>query len=86
MECLNGITDFTKTKEVLEAKSLIVKEYSDLGLYLVKYDKTKCDMNDPDVRMCRGIVLEKDVISLCSLQQLRLKLLYNLSSMDNVVY
>ena len=45
-----------------EAKSLIVKEYSDWIIYLVKYDKTKCDMNDPDVRMCRGIVPEKIVI------------------------
>ena len=31
----------------LEGKNLTVKEYNDLGLYLVKYDKTKCDMSDP---------------------------------------
>ena len=59
MDCLNGITDFVQSKEVLESKNLIVKDYDELGLYLVKYDKEKCDMSDRDVRMCRGLVLEK---------------------------
>ena len=27
--------------------------------YIVKYDKNKCDMSDPDVQKCRGLVLSK---------------------------
>lgn len=57
IECLDGITDFNKSKEILNSKKLIVKEYE--NLYMVKYDKTQCDMNDSDVKKCRGIVLEK---------------------------
>ena len=58
LNCLNNITDFDKTKEILTAKGLIIKEYE--TLFLVKYDKSKCDMNDEDVKKCRGIVLEKN--------------------------
>jgi len=58
LNCLNDITDFDKTKEILTAKGLIIKEYDDL--FIVKYDKSKCDMNDPDTKKCRGIVLEKN--------------------------
>ena len=58
ISCLNGITNFDESKKILEGKNLIVKEYE--NLYLVKYDKSNCDMNDPDVRKCRGIVMEKD--------------------------
>ena len=29
-----------------------------LGLYLIKYDKNKCDMTDLDIRKCRSLVLE----------------------------
>ena len=57
IECLDGITDFTKSKEALTSKNLIVKEYEEL--YMVKYDKLHCDMNEPDVKKCRGIILEK---------------------------
>ena len=58
ISCLNGITGFDDSKQILEDKNLIVKEYD--NLYIVKYDKTNCDMNDPDVRKCRGIVIEKN--------------------------
>jgi len=57
IECLDGITDFNTSKEVLTSKNLIVKEYEQL--YMVKYDKSQCDMNDNDIKKCRGIVLEK---------------------------
>ena len=56
--CLNNITSFEESKTILENKNLIVKEYN--NLYLVKYDKLNCDMMDPDIIKCRGIVIEKD--------------------------
>jgi hypothetical protein len=58
LQCLNEITDFDKTKEILENKKLCIKEYG--NLFIVKYDKTVCDMNDPDVKKCRGLILEKN--------------------------
>ena len=39
LECLNEITDYEQSKEILNKKGLIIKEYD--NLYLVKYDKSK---------------------------------------------
>lgn len=58
LDCLKDVSDFEKSKLILSSKNLIVKEYE--SLYIVKYDKKTCDMNDQDVKKCRGIVLEKN--------------------------
>ena len=58
LSCLDGVTEFEKTKEILKGKNLVINTHDDIGLYLVKYDKQKCDMNDPDVRKCRSLVFE----------------------------
>ena len=67
LSCLDNVTDFETAKKILEEKNLIVKYYETREnspvfypeLYIVKYDKTKCDMNDEDVQKCRGLVLSK---------------------------
>ena len=61
LSCLNGVVEFQSAKEILESKGLKIKEYGDQmpELYIVKYDKTTCDMADPDVIKCRGLVLSK---------------------------
>ena len=56
--CLNGVTDFEETKKILTEQKLQIKECE--SLFLIKYNKEECDMNDPDIRKCRGLVLEKD--------------------------
>ena len=53
-----GVTDFEKSQQILKGKNLVVKPYHGLGLYLIKYDKNKCDMTDLDIRKCRSLVLE----------------------------
>jgi hypothetical protein len=58
LQCISGITDFETTKQILENKKLLVKEYG--NLFIVKYDKGVCDMDDPDVKKCRGLILEKN--------------------------
>ena len=58
LECLADIIDFDESKKILTEKGLIVKEYD--NLYLVKYDKSNCDMTDNDINKCRGLVLEKN--------------------------
>ena len=60
LQCLEGITDYDKTKDILLSKKLIIKNYDDLNLFLVKYDKNKCNMNDIDIRKCRGLIMEKN--------------------------
>lgn len=61
LSCLNDVTDFSKAKEILESKGLRIKEYGSKmpELYIVKYDKSKCNMNDQDIGKCRGLVLSK---------------------------
>ena len=58
LQCLNEKTNFEETKHILETKKLCIKEYG--NLFIVKYDKSVCDMNDSDVKKCRGIILEKN--------------------------
>ena len=59
LTCLEGVTDFEETKKILISKNLIVKHDDSEPIFLVKYDKSKCDMDDQDVRRCRGLILEK---------------------------
>ena len=51
------------TKAFLQEKNLIVKDYNNYGLYLVKYDKQDCDMKDLDVQKCRGLIIDKETNS-----------------------
>jgi hypothetical protein len=62
LTCLNKINDFSTAKEILTNKGLKVKEYGNKmpELYIVKYDKSTCNMTDPDVTKCRGLVLSKN--------------------------
>ena len=60
LSCLENVTKYQETKKILEDKKLIVKEYDDYNLFLVKYNKSTCDMNDPDVQKCRGLIMEKN--------------------------
>ena len=53
LECLSGISDFEQSKKILTEKGINVKEYD--SLYLVKYDKEKCDMTNIDINKCRGL-------------------------------
>ena len=39
LSCLKNIENFSSAKKILEDQNLVVKEYKDLGLYLVKYNK-----------------------------------------------
>tara|TARA_B110000495_G_C22979892_1_gene575915 strand:- start:52 stop:1179 length:1128 start_codon:yes stop_codon:yes gene_type:complete len=56
LNILNRINNFMDTKKKLESLNLVVKEYPELDLYLVKYDKNSSDMTHPDVIKCRGLV------------------------------
>jgi hypothetical protein len=53
---LNGTNNFMDTKKKLKSLNLVIKEYPELDLYLVKYDKNSSDMTHPDVLKCRGLV------------------------------
>ena len=63
MEVLSSITretSFEQSKKILEDKGLIINDYPDNGLYLVKYDKKSSDMTDNDVKLCRGLIIDRD--------------------------
>lgn len=60
LNCLSNASGFDESKQILNSKNLVVKSFPKLGLYLVKYDKEKCDMTDPDVMKCRGIIMSMD--------------------------
>lgn len=67
LSCLDNITNFDDAKQILQGKGLVIKSYETREgsstfypeLYIVKYDKTKSDMSDPDVQKCRGLVMSK---------------------------
>ena len=56
LRCISKDDTFETTKQKLNDLGLTVKEYPDHDLYLVKYDKTKSNMEDPDCNQCRGLV------------------------------
>ena len=67
LKCLQHVTDFESAKQILQSKNLVIKEYTNPDVYLVKYDKLTSDMQDDDVRKCRGLILsKKDNSIVCS--------------------
>ena len=82
LKCLDGITDFIETRKILEGKKLVVKLYKELNLFLVKYNKEKCDMTDPDVIKSRGLILEKDTNKLVCIPPLKSVLVDKLDNYD----
>ena len=58
LSCLNNVESFEESKNILKNLNLVVKEYSDLGLYLVKYNKNNKDIVfNEDIMKCRGLIL-----------------------------
>ena len=53
---LTNSSSFNESKQILSKLGLVVKEYLDSNLYLIKYDKKVSDMNNDDVKKCRGLV------------------------------
>lgn len=58
LKCLENVNDFETAKKILIEKKLKVKEYKDIGLYLVKYNKSDNLVIDDDMALCRGLVLD----------------------------
>ena len=56
LDIINKDLSYSSTKQKLENLGLIIKEYPELDLYLIKYDKNKSDMSNSDVKKCRGLV------------------------------
>ena len=56
LDIINTNDTFASSKEKLKELGLVIKEYPELDLYLVKYDKQKTDMNNATARKCRGLI------------------------------
>ena len=48
---------FEENKKTYGLSGLIYKHFPDEGLYVLKYNKNKADMNNAAIGMCRGLVL-----------------------------
>jgi len=60
LTCIEKNTSFSDVKKILESKGLVVIDYEQDDIYLIKYDKESSDMNDDDVKQCRGLIVSKD--------------------------
>jgi len=61
LDCLLNIESFESAKDKLMEKNIIVKEYKDMGLYLLKYNKgdmVQGDMVNGDMGKCRGLIMD----------------------------
>lgn len=56
MNIIKNSDNFELTKSSLIDLGLCVKEYTDLDLFLVKYDKSSSQMDNENVLTCRGLV------------------------------
>ena len=67
LSCLNNINSFEESKKILNNLNMVVKEYKELGLYLVKYNKndTQIVFNE-DIMKCRGLILDYNNNIVCA--------------------
>jgi len=84
LDCLNGVTDFSDTKEILINKKLIVKEYE--NLFLVKYDKNLLDITDSDSRKCRGLIMEKNTNKVVCIPPQKSIRNFPLDNFNNIIF
>ena len=55
---VNSESTFEELIPLFCERGLIYKDFPNLNLYLLKYDKRKADLEDKDVRRCRGLVFD----------------------------
>lgn len=60
INCLKNSSSFEESLKILEEKQLKVKQYENPSVYIVTYNKKTCDMNDPDIKKCRGLILSRE--------------------------
>ena len=60
LKCIKKESSFDEVKKILEGKGLIVNDYENDDIFLVKYDKNQSNMSDSDVKQCRGLIISKD--------------------------
>ena len=48
---------FDENKETYQLNGLIYKHFPEEGLYVLKYNKNKADLANPEIGLCRGLVL-----------------------------
>lgn len=82
LNCLNNVSAFPETQEILKGKGLVLKTNEELGLYLVKYNKETCDMDDSDIQKCRGLIMEMGTNNLVCVPPYKSM---NLTSFANIV-
>jgi hypothetical protein len=51
---------FEENMKVANDLGLIYRDYTELGLYLLKYNKSKARLNDIDVEQCRGLIMDRE--------------------------
>jgi hypothetical protein len=51
---------FEENMKTANELGLIYRDYKELGLYLLKYNKTKARLNDQDIEMCRGLIMDRE--------------------------
>lgn len=70
LTCLENCENFEDSRKTLESKKLVVRQYSDLGLYLVKYNKNYILENnillDEDMKKCRGLIMDNNNNVVCA--------------------
>jgi hypothetical protein len=57
---INSSLPFDEVKHDFKNHGLIYRDFPNEGLYLLKYNKTKANLSDPNVMMCRGLVVNRD--------------------------
>jgi len=65
LQFLKNINTIDELKLILQEHKLVYKEYKQLDLILIKYNKEKSNMKNNDVLKCRGVVLDKDLNIVC---------------------
>ena len=74
--------------ESLDNLNLFYKDYEELNLRLVKYNKNETNMDNEISQKCRGLIMEKDtnkIICMPPMKSMDLKIFLNLYNLENCV-
>ena len=68
---INNSLSFDEIKSDFKNLGLIYRDFPNEGLYLLKYNKTKANLSDPNIMMCRGLIVNRDTHEIVSIPPIK---------------
>lgn len=87
---VNTSLSFDEIKNDFKNHGLVYRDFKDKGLYLLKYNKSKANLTDENIMMCRGLVVDRNTHEIVAIPPIKAThysaFLEKLDNQDRYIY